>query len=142
MFDTKTEVPSFSPYQVSEGEEYMSEKQLEHFRHILLQWKKNLMAEVEQTMHHLQDDAANFADPNDRATQEEGLTIELRARDRERKLIKKIDESMKTIDRSEYGFCEGCGDEIGLRRLEVRPTAMKCIDCKTRDEVREKHLAG
>jgi DnaK suppressor protein len=142
MLDSKTSVPSFSPYQVSEGEEYMSEKQLEHFRHILSQWKKILMAEVERTMHNMQDEAANLADPNDRATQEEGLTIELRARDRERKLIRKIDESMITIDRGEYGFCDSCGQEIGLRRLEVRPTAMKCIDCKTRDEIREKHLAG
>jgi DnaK suppressor protein len=139
MSDTNTVKPIFTPYQMNEGEEYMCDTQLEHFRQILLQWKKNLMMGVEKTVHHMQDDASNFPDPNDRATQEEEFTIELRTRDRERKLIKKIDEAMKTIDIEEYGFCTDCGAEIGLRRLEARSTATKCIDCKTRDEIREKH---
>lgn len=139
MSDTKTNELVFTPYQVSEGEEYMSDKQLEHFRQILLQWKNNLITEMERTVHHMQHDAANYPDPNDRATQEEEFTIELRTRDRERKLIKKIDDALKTIESDEYGFCISCGEEIGLRRLEVRPTATKCIECKRRDEVREKY---
>lgn len=130
--------PQFTPYNVSEKEEYMCEAQVEHFRRILLQWKKNLLDEMDRTVHHMQDEAANFADPNDRATQEEEFTLELRARDRERKLTKKIDESLKAIEIGEYGFCESCGAEIGVRRLEARPTATKCIDCKTMDEIREK----
>jgi len=130
---------TFTPYYIVEGEEYMSEKQLEHFRQILTQWKNNLMAEVDRTMHHMQDDVLKFPDPNDRASQEANFTMELRTRDRERKLIKKIDDAIKTIDSDEYGFCASCGIEIGIRRLEARPTATKCIDCKTQDEFREKH---
>jgi DnaK suppressor protein len=130
---------SFTPYVSNEGEEYMSERQLQHFQHILLEWKKHLMADVDKTVHHMRDEAANYPDPNDRATQEEGFTIELRTRDRERKLIGKIDVALKTIETGEYGFCVACGEEIGIRRLEARPTATKCIDCKTRDEMREKH---
>ena len=138
MSNTKITDPTFTPYQFIQGEEYMSDKQLEHFRQILLQWKNNLMLEVDRTMHHMQDDASNFPDPNDRATQEQEFAIELRTRDRERRLIKKIEEAIKTIDSCEYGFCTSCGIEIGLRRMEARPTATKCIDCKTRDEIREK----
>lgn len=138
MFDTN---PIFTPYQVSLGEEYMSDKQLEHFRQILLQWKNNLMAEVDRTMHHMQDDVSNFPDPNDRASQEAEFSIELRTRDRERKLINKIDFVIKSIDYRDYGFCVSCGAEIGLSRLEARPTATQCIDCKTRDEIREKYSA-
>jgi DnaK suppressor protein len=131
-------VPGIAPYQEKKGEEYMSTKQLAHFRDILLTWKRELMEEVDRTVHHMQDEAANFPDPNDRATQESEFSMELRARDRERKLIKKIDESMDKLDDGEYGYCESCGVEIGIRRLEARPTATLCIDCKTLDEIREK----
>ncbi len=130
---------SFTPYSQMEGEAYMSEGQLQHFQQILLLWKKDLMVDVDKTVHHMRDDAANYPDPNDRATQEEGFTIELRTRDRERQLIRKIDMALKTIETGEYGFCVSCGEDIGIRRLEARPTATKCIDCKTRDEMREKH---
>jgi DnaK suppressor protein len=142
MAETKAGAPkSFTPYQAAPGEEYMSGQQREHFRYLLLAWKQELMEEVERTVHHMQDEAANFPDPNDRATQEEEFTLELRTRDRERKLIKKIDESIGTIDSGDYGYCEVCGVEIGVRRLEARPTATKCIDCKTLDELREKQHA-
>ncbi|WP_295441935.1 RNA polymerase-binding protein DksA [uncultured Thiodictyon sp.] len=128
----------FEPYNVAEGEEYMSPAQEEHFRQILLAWKRSLMEEVDRTVHHMQDEATNFPDPNDRATQESEFSLELRTRDRERKLIKKIDEGMTRLTEHEYGFCEACGVEIGVRRLEARPTATLCIDCKTLDEIREK----
>ncbi len=126
------------PYKEKKGEEYMNEKQVAHFRKILLAWKKELMEEVDRTLSYMQDEAANFPDPNDRATQESDFTMELRTRDRERKLIKKIDEAINTLDSEEYGYCESCGIEIGIRRLEARPTATLCIDCKTLDEIREK----
>ncbi|MBI3562254.1 MAG: RNA polymerase-binding protein DksA [Gammaproteobacteria bacterium] len=116
----------------------MNDTQREHFRNILEGWKVVLMQEVDRTVHHMQDEAANFPDPNDRATQESEFTMELRARDRERKLIKKIDESLEKLDTGEYGYCEQCGVDIGLRRLEARPTATLCIDCKSLDEIREK----
>ena len=131
---------SFKPYTETKGEEYMNEAQLEHFATILNNWKAELMHEVDRTVHHMQDDAANFPDPNDRATQESEFSLELRTRDRERKLIKKIDESLKEIEAGDYGFCESCGIEIGIRRLEARPTASLCIDCKTLDEIREKQM--
>ena len=102
--------------------------------------KRELMEEVDRTVHHMQDEAANFPDPNDRATQESEFSLELRARDRERKLIKKIDESITNLEAQEYGYCESCGIEIGIRRLEARPTANQCIDCKTLDEIREKAM--
>ena len=130
----------FTPYAIRKGESYMNEQQIEHFRNILLAWKRELMEEVDRTVHHMQDEAANFPDPNDRATQESEFTMELRTRDRERKLIKKIDESLAKLDSGEYGYCEECGVEIGIRRLEARPTATLCIDCKTLDEIREKQL--
>jgi DnaK suppressor protein len=133
-------VPGIAPYKEKKGEEYMNERQVEHFRDILLAWKRGLMEEVDRTVHHMQDDAANFPDPNDRATQESEFSMELRARDRERKLIKKIDESMRNLDNEEFGFCEACGVEIGVRRLEARPTATLCIDCKYLDEIREKQM--
>ncbi len=98
------------------------------------------MHEVDRTVHHMQDDASNFPDPNDRASQESEFSLELRTRDRERRLIKKIDESLKEIESGDYGFCESCGIEIGIRRLEARPTASLCIDCKTLDEIREKQM--
>lgn len=130
----------FEPYKSKRGEEYMNPKQVEHFRRILLNWRRELMEEVDRTVTHLQDDAGTFADPNDRATQEEEFALELRTRDRERKLIKKIAESLKKLDTGDYGYCEGCGVEIGIQRLEARPTATLCIDCKTLDEIREKQM--
>src|SRR5664280_590928 len=131
---------SFAPYKEKEGEEYLNEAQLRHFATILNNWKAELMHEVDRTVHHMQDDAANFPDPNDRATQESEFSLELRTRDRERRLIKKIDDSLKEIESGDYGFCESCGIEIGIRRLEARPTANLCIDCKTLDEIREKQM--
>lgn len=131
---------AFKPYEEKDGEEYMNEAQLKHFEAILNKWKSQLMEEVDRTVHHMQDEAANFPDPNDRATQESEFSLELRTRDRERKLIKKIEESLKTIESGEYGYCETCGVEIGIRRLEARPTATMCIDCKTLDEIREKQM--
>ena len=133
-------VPGIAPYKETRGEEYMNDDQVAHFRNILLTWKRSLMEEVDRTVHHMQDDAANFPDPNDRATQESEFSMELRARDRERKLIKKIDESMRNLDNDEFGFCEACGVEIGVQRLEARPTATLCIDCKILDEIREKQM--
>jgi DnaK suppressor protein len=133
-------VPGIAPYKEKRGEEYMNEEQIAHFRDILLTWKRELMEEVDRTVHHMQDDAANFPDPNDRATQESEFSMELRARDRERKLIKKIDESIRNLDNDEFGYCEACGVEIGIRRLEARPTATLCIDCKILDEIREKQM--
>jgi DnaK suppressor protein len=132
----------FSPYEPKKDEEYMNDAQVEHFRSILTAWKKELMEEVDRTVHHMQDEAANFPDPNDRATQESEFTMELRARDRERKLIKKIEESINQLDAGDYGYCEQCGIEIGIRRLEARPTATLCIDCKTLDEIKEKHIGS
>lgn len=133
-------VPGIAPYQEKKGEEYMNDKQVKHFRNILLSWKRSLMEEVDRTVHHMQDDAANFPDPNDRATQESEFSMELRARDRERKLIKKIDESIRHLDNEEFGYCEQCGVEIGVRRLEARPTATLCIDCKILDEIKERQM--
>jgi DnaK suppressor protein len=133
-------VPGIAPYKEDRGEEYMNDKQVQHFRNILLAWKRELMEEVDRTVHHMQDDAANFPDPNDRATQESEFSMELRARDRERKLIKKIDESIRHLDNDEFGYCEACGVEIGVKRLEARPTATLCIDCKILDEIREKQM--
>jgi DnaK suppressor protein len=138
---SKLEAPqTFTPYVPSEGEEYMNEAQREHFRGILVQWKNELMEEVDRTMHHMQDEAANFPDPNDRASQESEFSLELRTRDRERKLIRKIDEGIARLDLDEYGYCETCGTEIGIRRLEARPTATLCVDCKSLDEIRERQL--
>ena len=133
-------IAGIEPYQAGKNEEYMNAEQVEHFRNILLAWKRDLMEEVDRTVHHMQDEAANFPDPNDRATQESEFSMELRARDRERKLIKKIDEALLNLENEEYGYCEACGVEIGIRRLEARPTATLCIDCKTLDEIREKQM--
>ncbi len=130
----------FTPYKEKKGEEYMNDKQEAHFRAILAAWKKDLMEEVDRTVHHMQDEAANFPDPNDRASQESEFSLELRTRDRERKLIKKIEDTLSLLDNGEYGFCASCGVEIGIRRLEARPTATLCIDCKTLDEIREKQM--
>jgi DnaK suppressor protein len=134
-------IHGIKPYKVKKGEEYMNAKQHEHFRSILLSWRQELLNEVARTVHSMQDETENHPDPNDRASQETDISLELRSRDRERKLIKKIDESLDDIETGDYGYCESCGVEIGIQRLEARPTANMCIDCKTLDEIREKQLA-
>lgn len=131
----------FAPYSPKAGEEYMSAEQLHHFRQMLESVKKELGQDIERTVHTMQDEATVFADPNDRASQETDIAIELRNRDRERKLIKKIDETLLLIDSGDYGFCDKCGVEIGIKRLEARPTATLCIDCKTLEEMKEKQMA-
>ena len=133
---------AFKPYKEKKGEEYMSEAQIQHFTDILQAWKAELMTEVDRTVDHMKDEAANFPDPADRATQEEEFSLELRTRDRERKLIKKIDDTLTLMSNGEYGYCETCGVEIGLRRMEARPTATQCIDCKSHDEIKEKQTRG
>ena len=139
--DSRLELPhKFPPYVAKKGEEYMNPAQRAHFRAILEALKADMSQGMDRTVHELQDDATLFADPSDRATQESDIAIELRNRDRERKLLKKIDETLARIDRDDYGYCEKCGIEIGLNRLEVRPTANLCIDCKTLDEQREKQV--
>lgn len=130
-----------SSYKLKKGEKYMSSGQLTHFRKILENIKTGLSQDIERTVHTMQDEATVFADPNDRASQESDIALELRNRDRERKLIKKIDETIAKIDAGEYGYCDNCGIEIGLKRLEARPTATLCIDCKTLEEMREKQIA-
>ena len=129
------------PYKAKKGEAYMNSKQLDHFRQIMNDIKAGLGKDIDRTVHTMQDEATVFADPNDRATQESDMGLELRNRDRERKLIKKINEMLAKIDAGEYGYCDNCGIEIGLDRLEARPTATLCIDCKTLDEIREKQVA-
>ena len=141
----KKEAPSallhgIKPYAEKKGEKYMSKKQLEHFRAVLLAWKQELIDEITRMVHTMQDETVNHPDPNDRASQETDMSIELRNRERERKLIKKIDEAVSRIDSEDYGFCESCGVEIGVQRLEARPTATLCIDCKTLEEIREKQM--
>jgi DnaK suppressor protein len=126
------------PYIVKRGEQYMSKEQTEHFRNILLSWKRDLMEEVDRTVTHMKDEAANFPDPNDRATQEEEFSLELRTRDRERKLIRKIDEALKRIEDGTYGYCLETGEEIGIKRLEARPVATLSIEAQERRERRER----
>jgi len=126
------------PYIVKRGEQYMSREQLDHFRQILNSWKRDLMVEVDRTVTHMKDEAANFPDPNDRATQEEEFSLELRTRDRERKLIRKIDEALKRIDDGTYGYCLETGEEIGIKRLEARPVATLSIEAQERRERRER----
>ena len=132
----------FKPYKPSRGESYMNDEQLEHFRQLLLSWRSDLVNEVTKTVGHMKDEAANFPDPADRATQEEEFSLELRARDRERKLIKKIDGTLERISIDDYGYCDACGIEIGIQRLEARPTATLCIDCKTLAEIKERQELG
>ncbi|MEX2489671.1 MAG: RNA polymerase-binding protein DksA [Pseudomonadales bacterium] len=132
----------FEPYTPEVNEEYMNEEQKDHFKQILLTWKRQLMEEVDRTVSHMKDEAGNYPDPADRASQEEEFSLELRTRDRERKLIKKIDATIDLIDQDDYGYCDSCGIEIGLRRLEARPTATQCIDCKTLDEIKERQILG
>lgn len=140
--DSPLQIRGVSPYTAKKGEDYMSRAQLAHFTNILNKWKQELMEEVDRTVHHMQDEAANYPDVSDRASQEEEFSLELRARDRERKLIKKINETLESIEKNDYGYCDSCGVEIGVRRLEARPTATKCIDCKTLDEIKEKQIKG
>ena len=128
------------PYVTRKGEEYMSKEQLEHFRTILSLWKQDLMQEVDRTMLHMKDEAANFPDPNDRATQESEFSLELRTRDRERKLIRKIDEALKRIEDGSYGFCLETGEPIGIKRLEARPVATLSVEAQERRERREKQF--
>ncbi|GAB6263371.1 RNA polymerase-binding protein DksA [Photobacterium sp. CCB-ST2H9] len=135
-------IAGVDPYQEKAGEEYMGEAQLAHFRKILEAWRNQLREEVDRTVNHMQDEAANFPDPVDRAAQEEEFSLELRNRDRERKLIKKIEKTLQRIEDDDFGFCDSCGVEIGIRRLEARPTADLCIDCKTLAEIKEKQMAG
>ncbi len=131
-----------SPYQLGKDEEYMNEAQIEHFRKILKAWHAQIMEEAERTKSQMQDEVTNFADPADRATQEEEFSLELRNRDRERKLLKRIEQTLIKLDEGDYGYCDTCGIEIGLKRLEARPTAELCVDCKTLAELREKQMGG
>ena len=150
---TRTEEPDFEtspsllsgprnvqPYQIRKGEEYMSKEQLDHFRVILASWKQDLMQEVDRTVLHMKDEAANFPDPNDRATQESEFSLELRTRDRERKLIRKIDEALKRIEDGSYGYCLETGEPIGVKRLEARPVATLSVEAQERRERREKQF--
>ncbi len=130
-----------TPYEPAEDEEYMNEKQREHFVTILRLWREELVSETSRTVNTLQDETISHPDSIDRASQETDMSIELRNRDRGRRLIRKIDESILRLEKDEYGFCESCGVEIGLRRLEARPTATLCVDCKTLDELKERRLA-
>jgi DnaK suppressor protein len=137
---TESPQKAFTPYKPKKGEAYMGEAQKEHFRQILRNWRDELSAEMDRARHRMQDETVNYPDPTDRATQESEMTLELRTRDRERKLIRKIEETLDQIDIGEYGYCESCGAEIGLRRLEARPTATLCIDCKSLAEIRERQM--
>ena len=137
-----SEFKNFTPYKPKKGEKYMNPKQQDHFRNILEKWRQELMYEVDRTVTHMKDEAANFPDPADRATQEEEFSLELRTRDRERKLIRKIESTLERIDQDDYGFCDACAVEIGIKRLEARPTASLCIDCKTLEELKERHERG
>ena len=137
-----SEFKNFTPYAPAKGESYMNEEQKNHFRGILLSWRDELMVEVDRTVSHIKDEAANFPDPADRATQEEEFSLELRTRDRERKLIKKIESTLDLIDQDVYGYCDACGVDIGIKRLEARPTATLCIDCKTLEEIKERQEHG
>ena len=132
---------TFKKYDAKANESYMSKNQMKHFKDILAEWKNELSHDIDKTVSHMQDELTSYADPNDRASQESDMALELRNRDRERKLIKKIEQTIRNIDNDEYGYCEQCGEEIGLNRLQARPTATLCIDCKTLDEIREKQMA-
>jgi DnaK suppressor protein len=128
----------FESYHQKRGEEYMSDRMLDHFQSILLAWKKELMEEVDRTVGHMKDEAANFPDPNDRATQESEFSLELRTRDRERKLLRKIDQALQRIDDGSYGYCTETGEEIGLKRLEARPVATLSVEAQERRELAER----
>ena len=131
----------FKSYTPKKNEKYMSKAQLNHFVRILNDWKIELSHDIDRTVSHMQDEVTSYADPNDRASQESDMALELRNRDRERKLIKKINDTLRMIENDDYGYCMQCGEEIGLKRLQARPTATLCIDCKTLEEIREKQIA-
>ena len=131
-----------APYKSKKNEKYMSAAMKRHFVSVLLLWKEHLLDEMQKTFDHLRTKGETYADPVDRASQEEEFAFELRTRDRERKLISKIAVSLEKIKQDDYGWCDACGDEIGIKRLEARPTATHCIDCKTLDEIKEKQLNG
>lgn len=133
---------SFKPYEVQPGEEYMNDKQKAHFRNILEAWRDQLRNEVSNTVEHMNDESSKFPDPLDRAAQEEEYSLELRIRDRERKLLKKIEKTINKIDSDDFGYCDDCGEEIGIKRLEARPTADLCVNCKSLAEIKEKQLSG
>ena len=137
-----TNKSKIAPYKPKKNEKYMSAAMKKHFIAVLLLWKEHLKEEMQKTFDHLRTKGETYADPIDRASQEEEFAFELRTRDRERKLINKIAISIEQIKQDEYGWCESCGDEIGIKRLEARPTATHCIDCKTLDEIKEKQLNG
>jgi DnaK suppressor protein len=138
---TPSGLKKFKSYTPKKNEKYMSKAQLKHFVKILNDWKVELSHDIDRTVSHMQDDVTSYADPNDRASQESDMALELRNRDRERKLIKKINDTLRMIENDDYGYCIQCGEEIGLNRLQARPTATLCIDCKTLDEIREKQMA-
>lgn len=137
-YDPNALIHGIRPYKPKASESYMNDAQLEHFREVLLAWKRELMEEVDRTVHHMQDEASNFPDPNDRATQESEFGLELRTRDRERKLLKKIASALARIDDKSYGYCEETGEEIGLKRLEARPVATLCLEAQERRELAER----
>jgi len=137
-YDPNALIHGIKPYRPQPGEAYMSSGQLKHFKEILLAWKRELMEEVDRTVHHMQDEASNFPDPNDRATQESEFGLELRTRDRERKLLKKIAAAIERIEDGSYGYCEETGEEIGLKRLEARPVATLSIEAQERREMSER----
>jgi DnaK suppressor protein len=138
---SEAKLKQFEPYVAKKGEAYMNVRQQNHFRKLLNDWKDELSQDIDRTVHTMQDEATVFADPNDRASQESDMALELRNRDRERKLIRKIDETLAKIDSGDYGYCNACGVEIGLNRLQARPTASLCIDCKQLEEMRERQVA-
>ena len=139
MNNNPTVFKNFKPYELADGEEYMNDRQKEHFRQILNGWRAQLMQESEKTVNNMQQDGATIlSDPNDRASQEEEFSLELRTRDRERKLLAKIEKTLHKLTIDDYGYCETCGIEIGIKRLEARPTAELCIDCKEIEEQKEK----
>jgi DnaK suppressor protein len=138
--DAENAIHGIAPYKAAAKERYMNDDQLDHFEAILIAWKSELMQEVDRTMHHMQDEASNFPDPTDRATQESEFGLELRTRDRERKLIKKIDSALKRIEEGEYGYCEETGEEIGLKRLEARPVATLSVEAQERRELAERQF--
>lgn len=135
-------IAGVKPYKVKNQEKYMNKEQIKHFKKILDAWHQQLKNEVNKTLKHMKNKSINFPDPIDRATQEEEFSIELRNRDREVKLIKKIENTLKKIKDNNFGYCDTCGIEIGIKRLEARPTANLCIDCKTLAEIREKQILG
>src|SRR3990167_3078520 len=139
ILEPSLETLGIAPYKPKKTEKYMSARMMGHFEKILMAFRQRIMEGVDRTVSHMKEETTvNYPDPNDRASQEEDFRIELRTRDRERKLLKKVEEALELITEKEYGYCEVCGVEIGLRRLEARPTATLCIDCKTLDEIREK----